>query len=185
MQSTRQQCSNYRVDLLLFRSPLDLGENKLQPMKAMAVKHVLRASLLVVFTVISTGCSDRLRTYPVQGKVQFKTGGAVHVGTIELKSLEHAIQARGEINKGGDFTLTTYEEGDGAVAGTHKCVIVQFVMTEDVTSHRPSTIGVIDRKYAQYSTSDLQVTIDPDAETNQILLEVDGYRKTQPENHKH
>lgn len=144
-----------------------------------------RPFVVCLLLTLAAGCSDRLPTYPVQGKVQFKSGGDVHVGTVELKSIEHGVQARGEINKGGEFTLTTYEDGDGAVAGTHKCVIVQFVMTEDVTSHRPSTIGVIDSKYAQYSTSDLKVTIDPDAEVNQILLEVDGYRKTQPENHKH
>ena len=144
-----------------------------------------RIALTALISICCIGCSTRLQTYPVAGKVQFKTGGVVHVGTVELKSVEHGLQARGEIGPDGDFTLTTFDDGDGAVAGKHKCVIVQFVMTEDVASHRPSMIGVIDRKYASYTTSDLLVTIDPNLETNEILLEVDGYRKTQPENHKH
>ena len=75
--------------------------------------------------------------------------------TIELKSRQHDIHARGKLNLDGTFTLTTYEEGDGAVEGKHDCVIVQFVMTEGVQGHRPSTIGVIDRRYNSYTTSGL------------------------------
>ncbi len=130
------------------------------------------------------GCSDRLATYPVAGRVQFASGSPVHVGTVELKSREHEIQARGEIDADGKFTLTTYVKGDGAVAGFHDCVIVQFVMTEDLAGHKPSLIGVIDRRYASYATSGLSVEVSPEGK-NQIVLEVEGLRKTQPEDHAH
>ncbi len=132
----------------------------------------------------TVGCSDRLTTYPVAGTVQFTTGGLVHIGTVELKSREHGVQARGQIQPDGSFTLTTYQEGDGAVAGIHDCVVVQFVMAEGVAGHRPSTIGVVDRRFASYSTSGLTVEISPN-ESNEVLVEVEGMIKKQPNDHTH
>ena len=140
------------------------------------------ASALLVASTI--GCSDRLATYPVAGKVEFTTGGAVHVGTIELKSREHGVQARGPIQPDGSFVLTTYQDGDGAVAGMHDCVLVQFVMTEDIAGHRSSTIGVVDPRYASYATSGLTIEVSA-TEPNKPIVAVDGLRKKQPENHSH
>ena len=132
-----------------------------------------------------TGCSDQLPTYPVRGRVEFKGGGGpVHVGTVELKSLDHGVQARGEIQDDGSFTLTTYQPGDGAVAGRHACVVVQFVMTEELAGHMGSKVGVIDRRYNSYATSGLQIEIQPH-KTNEVLILVDGILKSQPEEHQH
>jgi hypothetical protein len=132
----------------------------------------------------AAGCSDHLPTYPVAGKVQFTTGGPVHVGTVELKSREHGVQARGQIQSDGSFTLTTYKDGDGAVAGIHDCVVVQLVVTEGLTGHRPSAVGVVDQRFASYSTSKLTVEISPD-KANEVVLEVEGILKKQPEDHSH
>ena len=131
-----------------------------------------------------TGCSDQLRTYPVSGKVRFSTGGVVHVGTVELKSRDHNVQARGQIQSDGSFTLTTYKDGDGAVSGKHDCVVVQFVMAEGISGHKPSTVGVVDRRYASYSTSGLSAEISP-VHSNELILKVDGIRPTQPADHSH
>ena len=144
---------------------------------------ILVMTLLPVLT-LSIGCSDRLKTHPVSGRARFTSGGPVHVGTVELKSHLHGVQARGEIQNDGTFTLTTYAEGDGAVAGSHDCVIVQFIVAEDLAGHAPSAIGVIDRRYASYATSGLVVEIEPGG-PNEIVLEVEGIRATQPENHEH
>ncbi len=133
---------------------------------------------------VAVGCSDHLQTYPVSGKVQFSSGGAVHVGTVELKSREHKVHARGQIQPDGSFSLTTYQEDDGAIEGDHDCVVVQMVVAEAVDAHRPSTIGVVDRRFANYSTSGLAVQIEP-TQLNEIVLVVDGILKKQPENHDH
>ncbi len=117
----------------------------------------------------------------------FPSGSPVKVGTVELKSRDHSVQARGRIEVDGSFQLTTYSENDGAVAGVHDCVVVQFVMTEDLAGHRPSTIGVIDPRFSSYATSGLTVDIQPGTQ-NEITLEVQGIRKTQPkegEEHQH
>ncbi len=63
-------------------------------------------------------------------------------------------------------------------------VIVQFVMTEGLPRHKPSTLGVIDRKYASYATSGLTVEIKPGGE-NIVQLEVNGLLTSQPADHHH
>ncbi len=145
--------------------------------------HMVTVSVVALCLVL-TGCSDQLRTYPVSGKVRFTTGGIVHVGTVELKSREHNVQARGQIRSDGSFTLTTYKDGDGAVAGMHDCVVVQFVMAEGISGHKPSTVGVVDRRYATYSTSGLKAEVSPDKK-NELMLEVEGLLRSQPQDHKH
>lgn len=137
----------------------------------------------------TTGCSDgKPRAYPARGRVVFTTGSPVHVGTIELKSREHGIQARGEIGDDGSFVLTTYREGDGAVAGVHDCVVVQMVFAENVQGHRPSKLGVVHPRYGSYSTSGLNVEIRPDQE-NVLEVKVEGVIKLKPGDedkpHKH
>ncbi len=123
------------------------------------------------------GCSDgRLKTYTTRGKVLFKNGSPVHVGTVELKSREHGVQARGPIDQEGNFILTTYTEGDGAVAGIHDCVVVQFIMAEEIKDFKPSVLGVVHPRYASYSTSGLTVEIKADTE-NDLKLEVEGVKK--------
>ena len=150
--------------------------------KASAVYMITLSVVAMCFVL--PGCSDQLRTYPVSGKVRFTTGGVVHVGTVELKSREHNVQARGQIQSDGSFTLTTYKDGDGAVAGIHDCVVVQFVMAEGISRHKPSTIGVVDRRYASYSSAGLNVEISPD-HSNELILKVEGILKTQPADHSH
>jgi len=106
--------------------------------------------------VVAVGCSDgRLLTYPDWGKVAFADGSPVHVGTVELKSREHNIHARGEIGTDGRFVLTTYE----AVAGKHDCVVVQMVMVEEIAGFQPSTEGVVHPRFGSYITSGLVVEV--------------------------
>ena len=133
--------------------------------------------MLILCLAVSAGCSDgRLKTFPAKGKVVFKTGSPVHVGTVELKSREHGVQARGTIDEDGNFLLTTYTDGDGAVAGVHDCVVVQFVMAEEMKDFKPSVLGVVHPRYASYSTSGLTVDIKADS-SNDLKLEVEGVKK--------
>jgi len=154
-------------------------------MKSTLLKPVLRLSfpshrtlLIELFCAIvllmSVGCnSGRLKTYPVRGEVVFADGSPVKVGTIETKSVTHSVQARGNIATDGTFELTTYTNGDGAVAGDHRCVIVQFIPTEEIPNYRPSIMGVVHRKHSSYSTSELGFTVSSKGE-NKLRLVVQG-----------
>lgn len=140
--------------------------------------------------VVVMGCSDgRLPTYPASGRVIFTDGSPVHVGTIELKSREYGIHARGSIDTDGHFVLTTYDSGDGAVAGTHDCVVVQMVMVEEIPNFRPSTEGIIHPRFGSYSSSGLVVEV-AQGDSNDLKVTVEPLRddslssKSSPK-HKH
>ncbi|MEX0819210.1 MAG: hypothetical protein WD070_06445 [Pirellulaceae bacterium] len=130
----------------------------------------MRIAVLLLLSVGGIGCSnDRLPTYPVQGRVVFSDGSPVHTGSIELKSREHGVQARGNIAADGSFQLTTYKQNDGAVEGTHDCVVVQLVMVEELSNFTPSTEGVVDARYGSYSKSGLECEVSP-AKQNVVTI---------------
>lgn len=150
------------------------------------VKSIRGAALLWLALAALTGCSDgRLPTYPVAGRVVFPDGSPVHVGTVELKSREHSVQARGDIDSDGRFILSTYELGDGAVAGSHDCVVVQMVMVEGIANFQPSTEGVVHPRFGSYSTSRLVVEVS-DKDRNELQLNVEPLAtRHEPSNESH
>lgn len=143
-----------------------------------------RCALVAGSCLLLSACSDQLATYPVTGRVQFAGGEPVRVGKVEFTSREHGLQARGEIDSEGRFELSTFAPGDGAVAGLHDCVVVQMVLAEGAAGPRPTTIGVVDRRHADYASSGLSAEVLPQA-GNSIVLEVQGLRATQPTEHSH
>ncbi len=151
----------------------------------MFTNRILKITVMAFGLLAASGCSSQLQTYPVSGIVEFENGRPVVVGTVELLSVEHSINARGNIQPDGTFKLTTFTPNDGAVAGRHKCVVLQMVIGEDIKGHSASTIGVVDRRYAAYESSGLEVEIKP--EQNDVKLVVRGIKK-QPkpgESHSH
>jgi hypothetical protein len=129
---------------------------------------------LATCAVATPGCSDgRLPTVPVTGRVVFLDGSPVRTGTVELQSRTHPIQARGTIDPDGSFRLTTYDAGDGAVAGTHDCVVVQTVIAEKLPGFVGTLEGVVDPRFASYATSGLKAEIKP-GQVNSLTLEVRG-----------
>lgn len=132
---------------------------------------VLAGALLLL---VLPGCfSGNPKTYPIQGQVVFEDGTPVKVGIVETKASGKAVQATGSIAKDGSFSLTTFRQNDGAIAGEHKVVIVQFIPVEDIPNYRPSTMGVVNRKHASYQTSGLIMNVVPNGE-NKIKLVVTG-----------
>ncbi len=145
-------------------------------------------TLAIVCVVIATlsGCSNQPRTYEVSGRVQFPNGRPVKVGVVEFLSPKHSLNARGNIKKDGTFTLTTFDEGDGAVAGEHKCVVLQMIIGENMKGFGGTKLGVVDPKFGSYSTSELTAVV-KENDKNNIVLQVDGVVEQPPEGteHKH
>lgn len=138
--------------------------------------RVRRFSGLLIAFALLTGCSSQLETYEVNGRVEFENGRPVVVGLVEFLSEEHKINARGNINKDGTFSLTTFQNDDGAVAGRHKCVVMQMIIGENVKGYSPSTVGVVNPKFASYQTSGLEIEVSPDG-TNEVVLKVRGIQE--------
>ncbi|XZE20537.1 hypothetical protein SH449x_000412 [Pirellulaceae bacterium SH449] len=137
--------------------------------------------LCLVFAVAilssANGCNRGPRIVTAEGIVQFEDGTPVVVGTVETKSLKYdGLQAAGKIQRDGSFKLTTFVNGDGAAVGEHQCVIVQFVMAEGLTGHKPSTQGVVNPKHASYASSGLLINI-PDEGTKSLKIVVTGVPK--------
>lgn len=138
-----------------------------------------RAATAIIGCIVlmCVGCGPgRPPAYKTTGKVVFTNGTPVKTGTVELKSREHTVQARGTIGEDGRFVLTTYTEDDGAVAGTHDCVVVQMVMVEDLKQRNHGTYGVVNPRFASYHTAALNCTIEPKP-GNEITLTVEGVGK--------
>ncbi|MFO0912584.1 MAG: hypothetical protein U0795_06490 [Pirellulales bacterium] len=149
---------------------------------------------MVAWTAVGlvSGCSSqKLKPYPVRGRVEFPDGKPVHVGTVELRSREHGVQARGTISEDGQFQLSTYRPHDGAIAGWHDAVVIQMVNVEAIRGFKPSKIGLVHPRFGSYKTSQLSCQIIPD-QTNEVTFTVEGVTGSQPargsaseSNHRH
>lgn len=71
--------------------------------------------------IVATGCSSGPRVAPVKGKVTVG-GKPVTTGQITFHS-EGGRPAIGEIDAEGNYTLTTFKQGDGAIVGKHTVTI--------------------------------------------------------------
>ena len=130
----------------------------------------LASILLGALALITAGCGpSHPPTYQVVGKVVFENNEACQLGTIEFRSLDHLVSARGKIEKDGSFTLSTWEPEDGAVAGNHQVIVQQMIITEDLSfaahGHGPRVAA----KYGDYASSGLSAIVEP-IEKNEITI---------------
>lgn len=87
-------------------------------------------SLTVLFTLVVAGCfgdpskEGRVEVYPVTGTVKV-SGAAVADANVVFGGEEGQPAAIGRTNANGEFTLTTYDAGDGAAAGNYTVVVTK------------------------------------------------------------
>jgi hypothetical protein len=150
----------------------------------------IRAGLLlaVVGCFLSlAGCDSNLPTYEVAGTVEFSDGTKPKFGDIEFYSPDHKINARGKINRDGTFTVSTFEDGDGAVVGHHQIVIMQqvgsYLLAKSESKIKHDHGSLIDRRYFDYRTSDLICEIK--AGQNKVFLVVEKLPRQTPEGLAH
>lgn len=128
------------------------------------IAHRVVILFVSVIIVVFVGCGNRqLPTYPVNGQLEFQDGTTPKFGTIEFYNAEHQINGRGKINRDGTFTISTYGNNDGAVAGHHKIAIIQLTgnyLTAQANKHIQHDHGaLVHQKYSDYRTSNLECTI--------------------------
>lgn len=128
------------------------------------VRGVMAMFLAVGVASAMAGCGDgRPQRVPVSGKVLID-GAPLAYGFIRLTP-ENARPATGQIGPDGRFTLKTFEDGDGAVPGTHPVTIAagEPLSETQMKWHAP-------KKYADPRTSELTVTID--GPTDSLVIEL-------------
>lgn len=127
----------------------------------------LRIYVAICFAISFSGLlgcnSDQLPTYPVNGTIRFQDGSHPMFGDIEFYNEKHQINARGKINRDGTFTVGTYADDDGAVAGTHQVIVLQVVgsyLTEKLSDEIKHDHGeLVAKKFIDYRTSGLDCKI--------------------------
>jgi hypothetical protein len=87
----------------------------------MSVRFTLAFAALFSFALSGCG-SNNPPTFPVTGKVTFN-GEALPMGSLLLQPKAGGPSAQGVINSDGTYSVWTFEEGDGAIPGTHTVLI--------------------------------------------------------------
>lgn len=133
--------------------------------------------LVIPALLLTLGCSSpsddpwaaqRPKTYPVEGVV-FYQGKPVEGATVVFNSPKENRAAYGVTDNAGLFSLTTFETGDGAVAGPQE-VRISKIKTEQTTTDPelavapPKEINLLPAKYADFKTSGLTAEVKSDAE---------------------
>ena len=84
--------------------------------------------LLIASICMAIGCGEgHPPAYPVTGQVVFADGGTLQYGGQVLfisTNVKPQVKAYGNFGQDGKFELTTYTEGDGAVAGHYKVAVI-------------------------------------------------------------
>lgn len=93
------------------------------------MKRILSAGL-VLFLVSLSGCGgaidpNRPKTYPVSGTVS-QGGKPVADANVSFHLKDGSQGAIGVTDASGNFNLTTFTSGDGAVAGEHVVTVTKF-----------------------------------------------------------
>ena len=120
---------------------------------------------LAAAVAMVSGCGghdNRIPTYPVNGKVAFADGSTIEGAQITFHPVkEGGRSASGTVEADGTFTLTTYETGDGAVAGLHR-VVIDAPFPTDIDFDEVEYVSPIDQRFATERTSGLQFTVTED-----------------------
>lgn len=84
----------------------------------------MKRNLIGMFFLLSLlGCGGE-RPYPVVGQIVLPDGRPLTGGQIEFRGADRPISAIGAIDADGRFALNFREQGDGALAGRYKAVLI-------------------------------------------------------------
>lgn len=122
---------------------------------------------------LSAGCDSRPARVQVSGKVLID-GEPLKFGSVDFFP-EKGRQASGILDANGNFTLTCYEPGDGALIGNHQ---VQILAGDAVNV--TTTVWHAPKKYADRRTSGLVQEIKDPTDSLVINLTWKGNNPDKP-----
>lgn len=136
------------------------------------LKPMNSAVVLAVAAMFVCGCgAASSETAPVRGKVTYK-GKPVPNGTITFVPAVGPA-ATGELQQDGSYELTTYRDGDGAVPGKHKVIVVAMRDMANLLPEQRSPLPapIVPEKYTSLATSDLEAQVEMKENTVDFDLE--------------
>ncbi|QDU11490.1 hypothetical protein [Gimesia aquarii] len=148
-------------------------------------------------SVMMTGCGgdDSLPVYPTGGVVLYDDKPMVGGGAISFTpiSAQKGKMAGGIIKEDGSFVMSTYDEGDGSIAGEFRVVVYQTTVQEPETVAEDSDgtetgknfepapsepIQTVDKKdriptlYSDAVKSPITVKIEPNGQNESLSIEL-------------
>lgn len=123
----------------------------------------------LALTVATLGCSPS--GPPPVGIVQFDNAEPVQSGSVEFRSLVNGERYAGRIASNGSFELQDAKGIPSLPPGDYEVVVVQIVSTEDLALDDHQHGRTVPRRYADYYTSDLRVSNQPDR-TQPIVVQL-------------
>lgn len=128
----------------------------MEPTLSLILVRRLSMACGLMLTVLFCGCSkrpdDRPRTYRVTGKVTYQDKPVVGA-RVEFMGDGMPRAATGTTNEAGEYTLMTFEDGDGAVVGKHQVSVVkQNTGTTTVSELEGASYDQAMRQIADQST---------------------------------
>jgi len=134
--------------------------------------------------VMASGCSRQYEdkwskrrppSFPTTGIVTWN-GEPATGALVTLQSLSHNLSASGRTDAKGEFALTTWRQGDGAVAGDHKVTIETTVIAGYTSEGGLIEVNAMPPKYEKPDKSGLTATIS-DKGKNVLSFAVEGPRR--------
>ncbi|MBW3540939.1 MAG: carboxypeptidase-like regulatory domain-containing protein [Planctomycetes bacterium] len=102
----------------------------------MQIRHFSACAALSVLVALA-GCGsgaegegERVDVYPVSGKITM-AGGPVANAAVTFSPKENQPVANGRTDAQGNYTLTTYEAGDGAAPGEYVVLVTKSTAPAD------------------------------------------------------
>jgi hypothetical protein len=125
--------------------------------------------------VALAGCGGgQEKTYPVEGKVTLPDGSPLGNARVIFDGGEAGVKAEGRTGADGSYTMTTYNDGDGAVAGAHRVIVMgppRMIEVEggeggegEGTVQEDPSVPKIQSKFQSYTNSGLSFTVETTGE---------------------
>ena len=129
---------------------------------------------VLVFALLATlvGCGESLPPrYKTRGKVVYKGSKQPFTqGMVYFESTKPPYhRAMAILNDKGEFELSTWRENEGALEGEHRVLISAGELA--MTPAFGEWLKKIDKKYLDYGTSGIKVTVQPKHD-NDIVIEI-------------
>jgi hypothetical protein len=130
-----------------------------------------RLGVALVILIGAAGCGRKY--YPVSGEVVFKDGTPLPGGWVFFQSEDPAVKtsSQAEIQPDGKFQLMTEAKGDGAPEGRYRVAVKPPLAAKREGKNLPPPL--IDPRYENADTSNLEFTITRDPARNVFRIEVD------------
>jgi hypothetical protein len=111
----------------------------------------------LVLVATAPGCGSARAT--VTGKVRYEDGSPVESGSVigEATVNGKLVAVQGTIHKDGSFTWGGDREGDGALPGSYKVIVVPVSLSEYQLSQGQTS--AVDGKYTRYESSGLSFEV--------------------------